>query len=512
MLIAPNQTLILGAPGCGKTTTLLNCIEQHLEDGVPSHRIAYVSFTKKAVQEATERTISRFGGSVADYPYFRTLHSLCFRQIGAENGKIFDAAQKKMFGKFIGVDFADMGDDSVNGITIGSSREDWCLLVENLARNRLVSIEDQYAREDYPPADIHMVRYFSEALKRFKSDNFLLDFTDMLTTFVATGKAIDVDVAIIDEAQDLSPLQWEVVKTAFKNAKRVYIAGDDDQAIHEWAGADIEKFLSLEGEQIILGQSYRIPHKVWELSQSIIKPVSKRFDKVFVSREEPGTIQNYGMIDMIAPEKLEGSSMWLARHVHLLPKMEAMLKSAGIIFNRRGGGSSVPKKDKEVIYDWEHLRAGNEISGRAVKDIYSYMDGKGRIAHGYRVKVEKSLDTNGLYKMADLKADWGLLIDSPWFEALNKIGDDNKNYYLSILRKHGSKALTKPPTATVNTIHGVKGGEADHVIIMSDLTKRTYDSYVNNPDAERRVFYVGVTRAKKHLHIIQPNGIYNFML
>jgi len=512
MLIAPDQTVILGAPGCGKTTTLLNCIERHLEAGVPSHRIAYVSFTKKAVEEAIDRTINRFGGSVTDYPYFRTLHSLCFRQIGAENGKIFDGAQKALFGKFVGVGFAEMGDEAVNGLTIGTSREDWCLFVENLSRNRLVTIEEQYARESYPPADIHMVKYFADALKRFKDDNFLLDFTDMLTTYVARGNPIDVDVAIIDEAQDLSPLQWKVVQTAFKNAKKVYIAGDDDQAIHEWAGADIEKFLSLEGEQVVLKQSYRIPHKVWELSQKIIKPVSNRFDKEFRSREEPGSIQHYGMVDMIIPENLKGSTMWLARHIHMLPKMEAMLKSAGIIFNRRGGGSSVSKADKEVIYHWEHLRAGHEVSGRAVKDIYSYMEGKGRIAHGYRKKVEKDLDTNGLYKLADLKRDWGLLIDAPWFEALTKIGDDNKHYYLAILRKHGTKALIEPPSATVNTIHGVKGGEADHVIIMTDLTARTYESYVNNPDTERRVFYVGVTRAKKHLHVINANGIYNFLL
>lgn len=512
MIIGQDQTLILGAPGCGKTTTLLNCIEKHLNEGVSPTQIAYVSFTKKAVEEAIERTIAKFGGSEVDYPYFRTLHSLCFRHIGAENNKIFDGAQKIQFGKYVGVGFAEMGDEAVNGMTPGTSREDWCLFIENLARNRLVSIEDQFAKEDQPPADIHMVRYFAEAFHRFKTDNFLMDFTDMLATFVANGNPIDVEVAIIDEAQDLSPLQWQVVKTAFKNAKKVYIAGDDDQAIHEWAGADIDQFLSLGGEKIVLNQSYRIPHKVWEISQKIITPVKHRYEKVFNSREEPGTVEEYGTLDMILPEKLEGTSMWLARHVYMLPKIEAMLKSAGMIYNRRGGSTSVPKAERDVIYHWEHLRAGHDVSGKAVKDIYGYIEGKGRIAHGFRTKVEKEIDTNGLFKLSDLKSDWGLLIDWPWFEALNKIGDDNKHYYLAILRKHGSKALVSPPTASVNTIHGVKGGEADHVIIMTDLTKRTYEAYVQNPDTERRVFYVGVTRAKKHLHIIQPSGLYNFMI
>ena len=61
-----------------------------------------------------------------------------------------------------------------------------------------------------------------------------------------------------------------------------------------------------------------------------------------------------------------------------------------------------------------------------------------------------------------------------------------------------------PPRHHVSTIHGVKGGEADHVVLMVDMAGKSYKEYKLRPDDEIRVFYVGMTRAKKHLHIVLP--------
>ena len=59
---------------------------------------------------------------------------------------------------------------------------------------------------------------------------------------------------------------------------------------------------------------------------------------------------------------------------------------------------------------------------------------------------------------------------------------------------------------TVSTIHGVKGGEADNVIVLLDMTRRVDDNYDTNPDSELRCLYVACTRAKKKLHIVYSNG------
>ena len=73
-----------------------------------------------------------------------------------------------------------------------------------------------------------------------------------------------------------------------------------------------------------------------------------------------------------------------------------------------------------------------------------------------------------------------------------------------MLLKRGED-LNKDPRIKISTIHGVKGGEADHVLLMTDIAPRTYREMHSLPDDEIRVFYVAITRAKNSLHIVQPN-------
>ena len=68
---------IFGPPGTGKTTTLLNMVDEALSSGIPPQRIAFLAFTKKAATEAKERAAERFGlDAKNDLIHFRTLHSL----------------------------------------------------------------------------------------------------------------------------------------------------------------------------------------------------------------------------------------------------------------------------------------------------------------------------------------------------------------------------------------------------------------------------------------------------
>ena len=112
----------------------------------------------------------------------------------------------------------------------------------------------------------HEQAYFSEALKNFKKQKNLVDFTDMLEVFTQQEFIPQVDIIFVDEAQDLTRKQWRVINKLSEKCKRRYIAGDDDQAIYKWAGADVTSFLELEGKVKVLPYSYRLPKKIHALA------------------------------------------------------------------------------------------------------------------------------------------------------------------------------------------------------------------------------------------------------
>jgi len=71
------------------------------------------------------------------------------------------------------------------------------------------------------------------------------------------------------------------------------------------------------------------------------------------------------------------------------------------------------------------------------------------------------------------------------------------------MRANGEQ-LNKKPRIELSTIHAAKGGESQNVVLLTDLTKTTLNTYKKNPDDENRLFYVGATRTKENLHIIAP--------
>ena len=79
--------------------------------------------------------------------------------------------------------------------------------------------------------------------------------------------------------------------------------------------------------------------------------------------------------------------------------------------------------------------------------------------------------------------------------------------YIRKMRANGEQ-LNKAPRILLSTIHGVKGGEEQNVVLLSDLSLNTQKGYERNPDDENRLFYVGATRTKEHLHIVEPKDFY----
>ena len=305
-----------------------------------------------------------------------------------------------------------------------------------------------------------------------------------------------LEVLIVDEAQDLSRLQWMMVEALAVRAKRTFLAGDDDQAIFFFAGADVKSFLAFEGSVTVLNRSYRVPAKVHTLANSIVRRIRERQPKMWEPREFEGTLKTYHRFDDIPIQ--DGQWLVMAATNYMLNPIHEWLKSIGVLFERNGIPSLSPQIAHAVV-DWERLRKGQAIGFTNVQAVYRYLD-TSAVARGY--KTFKTGDPNGLYTIDELKAKHGLLTDVIWHEALTKIADDKKEYLIALLRR-GVK-LSQPPKIRLSTIHGAKGGEADHVALLMDLSPKFAKEYASNADNVHRLFYVGVTRAKQSLHLVLP--------
>jgi superfamily I DNA/RNA helicase len=131
------------------------------------------------------------------------------------------------------------------------------------------------------------------------------------------------------------------------------------------------------------------------------------------------------------------------------------------------------------------------------------MSGNGKhIKRGF--KRFKSHDEDKFFTLADLQEHHGLLVqdDMVWHEAMDKMPDLDRVYITALLRS-GEK-FNAVPRIKLSTIHGAKGGEADNVVIFTDLTSAALREM---GDDMHRVFYVGVTRTRKNLYIVDPQDV-----
>ena len=106
--------------------------------------------------------------------------------------------------------------------------------------------------------------------------------------------------------------------------------------------------------------------------------------------------------------------------------------------------------------------------------------------------------------MAALRERGGLLTEEVWFTALDRLPPGDVGYLIEARRR--GERLNQAPRVRVSTIHGAKGGQADRVVLLTDMARRTHAEMDFRPDDEARVWYVGVTRARERLTVVAPHG------
>ena len=490
------KTIVLGPPGTGKTTTLLNEVDKYLKNTDPN-KIGFFSFTQKAAYEARDRAMKKFNFSEDDLPYFRTLHSLAFRRLGLKKEDVMQSKHYEDLGKKMNVrlDYHDYDNDQTG---IFNTNNDILRIIQ-LAKLRNITPEQQFnLREHTQDVSLRDLLICHNELKSYKRQYNLIDFTDMITEFVKSDASPKFDVVFIDEAQDLSRVQWNMAKSIWDKTEDSYIAGDDDQAVFRWAGADVDSFITQKGRLLNLTQSYRVPRAVHDIAMNIVGRISNRIHKEWKPRVHEGSLSYYHDFQNIDMSK--GEWLVLGRTRYMLNDLENVLYSRGLFYKNKFK-KAYEQDLYDAVFDWESARKGKPINADQIARIASYMS-----PQHYQKEDIKYLDKDHFYSLEELYEKKGLHTKQVWYEAFDQAPEDRVRY-IRRMRENGEE-LNKEPRILLSTIHGAKGGESQNVVLLTDLSRNTQTNYERNPDDENRLFYVGATRTKEHLHIVRPKDIY----
>ena len=477
---------LFGPPGTGKTTKLLKYVKTFLKLGTPIDKIGYFAFTRKAAEEAIDRMMEQYPQyRRKDLKYFRTLHSLAFTRLGLSKSQVMQDEHYEDIGRKLGIEVTVYSDGQEKTGFVDSNSEYFNLI--NAARIKETSIEEEYNTAMYSnDLDKRLLPILEEEVTNYKKAFELVDFTDMIEKFIVSELCPNLDVAFIDEAQDLSPIQWKMCSEIIKNSKYVILAGDDDQAIYGWAGADVKKFQDIESKKnIILPQSFRVPQSVQYIADKILDriPDLKRVRKQWKARDEKGNVEYITDIDGLPLH--QGQWLILARYNDRLTKLMPDLKDRGVYFQYKNRKSYKVSLFRTIL-NYIRWQKGDDLSLPEVRDIFEYTN------------TEEELTEERMYNLEEFGFDKNI----PWYDEFTS--DYEECLYIREMLSNGEE-LRKNPRVKLSTIHSAKGGEADNVLLILDNTKTIRDALEKSSDKqdeEHRVWYVGVTRTKQNLYIM----------
>jgi len=375
------------------------------------------------------------------------------------------------------------------------NRGDQIIFVDGLARLTGRSVQSIIATNQFSFSTTNVAAY-RNTMADFKRIRAKVDFTDMLEMFTELHAPM-LDCLFVDEAQDLSPLQWSMIRKLSTNVPRLYVAGDDDQAIYRWAGAEVDAFFALGGRAqrvVVLPKSYRLPREIWAKAHTLLTRIKNRYPKEWAPARDGGTV-SYAVMPQQVQHWERDDWLVLSRNRYQLDLVEDYLRSQGYpyIIDRKW---STAGPTLEAVFLWERLRQGQGLG----REEALLVQRKLRDEFKSKVKLREDQST---FTFDDLKP--GTRED--WMTAI-RVPPREREYYRHI-RRRGESLKTKP-RIVLSTIHQAKGSEADHVLLMSDYSRACYLGWTKVQDSETRVFYVGATRAKQSLTIMRPRTQYSF--
>jgi len=547
------KVAIIGRAGTGKTTYLLDKILQ-----LDPKRTIYISYTRKAVWEARERASKKFGLEKDDIQYFRTIHSLCYRLLGYTKEMCLKTSEIKEFFDKKGIKFSpepevseglenevlklrETGEDMSDGNRILG-------MLDYIQHTSLTRIEKMNDRElmikingfingfgkfesvylNSPSVLLGIVRDYQK-MKLGK-----VDYTDILLDFLETPSVPEeVEYLVVDEFQDLTPLMYEIVKIFESHTKDQFYAGDDIQTIYTFMGSKPDFLISEyngTNNKVDLKKSWRMRENVWEFAKRFIKRnIKKRTAFLDIKTRGAGgrvVITGYDLKQDFFKKFENTYTLFLHRTNREKRMWKRMFIGWGIRFKEIGLGKRIWTTNLDNLYNaLLKIKKGLPLNYDETRNLVESIPTKPFLIRGVKTKLRKGIYRQPLTQQARdfFQTDE---INTMFFEKeygleyilsnlnLLRIEKDQLNALKIKILTNPNEIITDPDTVhkkciVLSTIHSVKGGEADIVILNTKISKRITSSIIKNKEKweeEARVFGIGLTRAREATYLMKTDN------
>ena len=570
---SPHVTRLFGGPGSGKTTALLDRVDEMLDDGIDVNDILVVSYTRAAASEVRERLGERLDRSPKSLRgNVCTMHAKAYELLNLSRGDVVGEKHKEAFCEEYGLEFEDENRSarrrSARSTTLGNkviATSQWLQRTErdvadwydvpfkwNEEEIRLPPEIDERAQtgNKYTPTwpsddDRIDIPEAIRAWRAYKGDEGIIGFADMLERVQQRSLLPNVDHLVIDEFQDITTLQYGVYEEWKPHMESVLIAGDDDQVVYAWQGADPNLLLDEEvDDDIVLPNSYRLPSRILNVVNTQISHIDKRQDKDLKPRKEGGSVEavrSPSVLDLVRNVRMtleeddDGTVMVLFRARYQMFQFMDEFIGEGIPFTALTDQRMWTDRLQDYVTAIEALDDGNPINGLQARRL-GEMLADSAFGTGERDDYFDAFDAleeeAGVEDLADMDVDPGFVDEHAPFapgprsaaDMLTRVSNFQErsvDAYFS-----GNYRGADPERVRVGTIHSAKGREADHVFVATDLTEKVVEQMaasVEDPesvpgdgeftkrsdpiptmtDNERRVFYVGMSRARERLVLLE---------
>jgi len=541
-------TKLVGAPGSGKTTKLLEFAGQEADDhGTSLNGLMFLTFTRSARNEATQRMMGVYDEEDEDdiQKRVRTLHGAALSQCLEEgifeyrNGDLEEDGQllirktndddAEYFEYFFKTEYPhieydtderDLIEELRSGEPAGVATGNRVMALYDYVRSKAWPLEDYYRAPidvELPPSETLSIL---QDWEDFKDRHDLIQDDDYVHLALEHGVAPPARVLIIDEFQDLSPLQYQLYEQWRDSGSvdRMYIAGDAHQAIYGFRGAEPAHFQETPADETIFHEeSKRCPEGVIHAAVPIAAPAPQHDVSRVTAMRDGGSVDHVNAPDPDALGRVVQDALEEHDEVYLLTRTNRQtaklawgLRDAGVPYLDLKPNGSLRRWRDPMPTLFATLRSFDAeddipwpVAGTLLANVTDAPERHDAVQHARKGTFVAYSHTAGSGSTLPFETyrQWFPNVDSARDLVTELTLEDwQRDLLLGALE---SRVESHPHDVRIGTIHASKGLEAPCVLLFPAYSQRQLERFQGDYEAEeRRLYYVAMTRSSEHIRIV----------